>query len=148
MGWSLFKLTIERLTIVNCGSKLERKISHKHLLYCGHLLCSRAQRFHLVSTKRFKLSFFTHNWERFVADDVFKISSLMNRLTSLSSSWMRVTFPVLGSTLKYSLEPFSKVRPYRTGSISGSVPLRMYICVPMLENEKERGKKSQIVTGR
>lgn len=57
--------------------------------------------------------------------------TLIDRLTSLSSSWTRVTFPDLGSTLKYSLELCSKVRPYRTGSPSGSVPLRMYTCVPV-----------------
>lgn len=61
--------------------------------------------------------------------------SLCHKLTSLSSSWTRVTFPDLGSTLKYSLEPFSKVRAYRTESPSGSVPLRVYMCVPTLTNK-------------
>lgn len=43
-------------------------------------------------------------------------------LTSLSSVWMRVTFPDLGSTLKNSLELLSKVMSKVTGSPSGSEP--------------------------
>lgn len=57
-------------------------------------------------------------------------------LTSLSNSWIRVTFPVLESTRKYSAVPFSKVSPYLTGSPSGSVPFNTYTCVP--EQDKDR----------
>lgn len=44
--------------------------------------------------------------------------------TSLSNGSTNVMFPDTGSTLKYSLDPGSKERPYLTSWPSGSVPLR------------------------
>lgn len=78
---------------------------------------------------------FRLNTEQLILPLLHKFTNSCIELTSRSSSSSRVTFPDLGSTLKYSLEPFSKVIPYRTWSPSGSVPFRMYTWVPMVKYE-------------
>lgn len=113
-------------------------IESKNILYCARPLCSRALRSRLVSTKKRCQSVTLSHGGGQIYSTFLQNKSLINRPTSLSSSLIRVTFPVLESTLKYSLEPFSKVRPYRTGSPSGSVPFRMYICVPMWQKMSKK----------
>lgn len=119
-------------------------LHHHNLLCCGRLLCSLALIFHSVSEKKKKKKNATSNskqshiqlWAEPVTNWAVWRRDPPLLLTSLSNSWIRVTFPVLESTRKYSAVPFSKVSPYLTGSPSGSVPFKTYTCVP--EQDKDR----------